>query len=156
KELRSCEGHRERVTTVAFAPDGRTLATGGLEEGSAIRLWEVATGQERRQLRGHQNWIYHLAFSPDGRLLGSGSRVAPALVWDLTGPFRDGHFQPRPLSPPELERCWADLAASDGGKAYQAVRSLAGAPQAVAFLRDRLRPGPAADARQIAALIRDL
>src|SRR5437867_1897110 len=39
------------VFSVAFAPDGRTLATSGYD--AAVRLWDVRTGREVRQLLGH-------------------------------------------------------------------------------------------------------
>ena len=49
----------------------RMLAVGGLED--SIRLWEVVSGQVRREFRGHRAKVSCLAFSGDGRLLASGS-----------------------------------------------------------------------------------
>jgi len=40
------------VQSLAFAPDGKTLASGGLDD--TIRLWEVRTGQERRVIGGQR------------------------------------------------------------------------------------------------------
>ncbi len=40
------------MASVAFSPDGRTLATGS--EDKTARLWEVATGKEIATLRGHE------------------------------------------------------------------------------------------------------
>jgi WD40 repeat protein len=68
---------------LAFAPDGRTLATsqsywrrsgGGrpLRE-RLIRLTDVATGEERGELRGHGDFVAALTYSPDGRLLAAAS-----------------------------------------------------------------------------------
>jgi RNA polymerase sigma factor (sigma-70 family) len=155
KELRRCEGLDEAVDAVAFSPDGKTLATGGRDH--VVRLWEVATARERRRLQGHQGHIGSVSFSPDGRLLASGSDDKTALVWDLTGRFRGGRLLPRPLSRRGLEACWADLASADGTVSYRAVVALAGAPgQAEAFLKERLRPPPAAEPRRVAALLAGL
>jgi WD40 repeat protein len=154
KEIRRCEGYDERVHAVTFSPDGRTLATCGGTE-NVIRLWEVATGLERRQFRGHRGYVHALTFSPDGQLLGSGSTDTTALVWDVTGSFRDGRFQPSRLAEKEREDRWADLTSTDAGKAYRAIQSFA-ADESVPFLRERLRLPLPADPKQLAALIRDL
>jgi WD40 repeat protein len=79
---------------VAFSPDGRTLATSGRRRqehrqdpepaGRVIRLWEIATGRERRVLRGHLDQVHALALFPDGRTLASASGDSTILVWDLT------------------------------------------------------------------------
>jgi WD40 repeat protein len=41
------------VPSIAFSPDGHTLATASEDE--TARLWEVATGKEIAVLRGHEN-----------------------------------------------------------------------------------------------------
>ncbi|HTK76608.1 MAG TPA: serine/threonine-protein kinase, partial [Gemmataceae bacterium] len=61
-------GHRDRVTSVAFAPDGKTLASG--DASGTLRLWHVATGQELFVLEDRRRLsISSVAFSPDGRVL---------------------------------------------------------------------------------------
>ena len=91
----SLDGHREAVVAVAFAPDGRTLAT-SCRDGKA-RLWDVAAGTERRALLSHAGPAGPLVFLPDGRSLhhGRGRRVDPPL-----GPGR----RP-PAGPPTPRAC---------------------------------------------------
>jgi dipeptidyl aminopeptidase/acylaminoacyl peptidase len=135
---------------LCFSPDGRTLATGATGEGH-LRLWEVATGQERRRLEGHQGSVDAIAFSRDGRILVTGGGETAALVWDLRP------AAPTPLTADALKGAWADLASTDAAKAYQAVQHLATAPgQGVPFLREALPPVPPADEKRIARLIADL
>ena len=58
------------MNAVAVSPDGATLAT----TGRMIKLWDVATGQERPTPRaGHGGSVESVAFSPDGTTLATGS-----------------------------------------------------------------------------------
>jgi hypothetical protein len=67
------------VTTAAFAPDGRTLVTGG---GPLLRFWDVATRQERHAAPLMRS-VLQSAVSPDGR------RVAVAQFLTETAQVRD-------------------------------------------------------------------
>ena len=69
------------VVSVAFSPDGQTLASGN--SGRTIRLWDVQTGAEKRKLTGHTYAIYSVAFSPDGQTLASGSSDDTIRLWDV-------------------------------------------------------------------------
>jgi WD40 repeat protein len=71
-------GHAGPVLSVAFSPDGKTLASGGSD--GKIKLWDPVTGQERATLEGDTDAVFSLAFRPDGRMLASGS-VGVVMLW---------------------------------------------------------------------------
>ena len=79
--VRTLAGHTDVVRSVAFSPDGRTLASGSWD--NTIKLWEVATGREARSLAGHTGDACSVAFSPDGRTLASGSSDNTIKLWDV-------------------------------------------------------------------------
>jgi RNA polymerase sigma factor (sigma-70 family) len=68
KLLHRLDGHEPGLCAAAFAPDGKTLAT-GTDEG-AVRLWDLSAGKEVRRLKARG--ANTLAFSPDGKRLACG------------------------------------------------------------------------------------
>jgi WD40 repeat protein len=70
KERFVLQGHEQTVYCVAFGPDGKTLASGGLDR-RAI-LWDLASGKKRATL-AHSGFVYGLAFAPGGKILATGS-----------------------------------------------------------------------------------
>lgn len=79
KLLRTLEGHMSAVTSLAFDPQGRTLASGGFDK--IVRLWEPHTGKPLRTLKGHSGSVEALACSPDGVLLASKSGDHTVRLW---------------------------------------------------------------------------
>jgi WD40 repeat protein len=64
------EGHQAGLETVAFSPDGKTLATAA--DDGTIRFWEAGSGKHLRQLVGQESDVRSLALSPDGKTLAAG------------------------------------------------------------------------------------
>jgi WD40 repeat protein/transcriptional regulator with XRE-family HTH domain len=73
------QAHTDVVSTLAFSPDGSTLASGSWD--GTLKLWNLPSGALLWRGR-HTNTISCLAFSPDGRLLASSGRDAAVQFWD--------------------------------------------------------------------------
>jgi WD40 repeat protein/serine/threonine protein kinase len=73
------EGHEGIVLDVAFAGDGKLLATVGVDR--SLRVWD-RQGRLQRTLRGHLNEINSVSFSGDGRAILTVASDNAARVWD--------------------------------------------------------------------------
>jgi WD40 repeat protein/MinD-like ATPase involved in chromosome partitioning or flagellar assembly len=80
-------GFNDAVVSVAFGPDGRTLATGS---GLTVSMWDISDPTRPRQvgapIAGHYAFVTAVAFSPNGRTLASSSADNTVLLWDVTDP----------------------------------------------------------------------
>ena len=76
RELKTFRGHSHGVWTVAYAPDGQTLASGGVDR--YVRLWDIETGRLLRSLRGHTADIRALSSCRTVGRSPPGVRIGPS------------------------------------------------------------------------------
>jgi len=105
-ETRQMHGHRCPVHTLAFSPDGRTLASGSKAHPSSfdpddpprtrdnsVRLWDVNSGKERLPPRRHAYPIERVLFAPDGKTFVSLEERGRLFLWDAaTGKLRESFY----------------------------------------------------------------
>src|SRR5438067_1359711 len=75
------EGGPFRVASLAFSPDGKTLASASYDK--TVILWAIKPGWPKTTLSGHTRPVYCIAFSPDGKTLASGSEDKTIKLWDV-------------------------------------------------------------------------
>jgi hypothetical protein len=140
--------------SLAFAPDGRTVAAGCPD--GAVRLFDLRTGREQAPLAGQGSPIIALHWAPDGKRLRSCDTDGHIVGWWAKS-ARAWKPAPGPLSGAALQELWDTLGGDDPRDLFGCREVLAAAPdQALPFLRKRLAPVPKGDAERIERLIEDV
>ena len=78
-EVALLSGHQGDVLAIAYALNGKMLASAGRDE--TVRLWNPQTGESLATLTGHDGLVTGVAFSSDGKQLVSGSGDATVCLW---------------------------------------------------------------------------
>jgi WD40 repeat protein len=100
KIVKTYEGHKHYVWSIALSADGKQLYSAGgafKKDGKpvdkdnkptdspdwSIRVWDVESGKEIKKFEGHTGLIQSVALSPSGNLLVSSSDDLTLRVWDV-------------------------------------------------------------------------
>jgi WD40 repeat protein len=97
--------HEGAATCLAFSPDGRLVATGGMD--GTARLWEVETGRPHGSSLWHPGRLFEVAFAPDGSLLATLDESGTVRLWQTA--------VPTPRGKPALEVAAYGFAFGPGG-----------------------------------------
>jgi eukaryotic-like serine/threonine-protein kinase len=73
-------GHSNVVNAVAWSPDGKRIASGGVD--GTVQVWDAAKGGNLFTYHGHFDEVFAVAWSPDGKRIASSSADKTVQVWD--------------------------------------------------------------------------
>jgi WD40 repeat protein/serine/threonine protein kinase len=71
--------HGGTISSLAFSPDGRTLATASMDH--SVRLWDFEKREPLAAIQGHLSEVFALAFTPDGQTIVTGAKDGDVKLW---------------------------------------------------------------------------
>jgi hypothetical protein len=142
EEVASLKGHTDSIWTLAFAPDGKTVAT--CSRDGTVKLWNLTVKTETATLKGHLGQVTAVAFAPDGNLLATAANDGNIRLWRAT-PFSetDAPGQWRAANPVEINPKEQGLVKLQLGMACLRQSSMKRAAADLSLAVDLLPPGTA-------------
>jgi WD40 repeat protein len=85
KEVVNVRPDQVQTTSLAWSPDGKLIATGGMDQ--VLKIYDATSGKELAALKDHKSAIQVVRFSPDGRWIATGAQNdADIRLWPLVTP----------------------------------------------------------------------
>ncbi|MEV4717112.1 WD40 repeat domain-containing protein [Micromonospora noduli] len=80
-ETRAWQGHQDRISSLALAPDGRWFASSGHD--ALVRVWDTGTGAPLATCTGHTKWVNAVAVSSAARWFASSDDEGVIRLWRM-------------------------------------------------------------------------
>lgn len=84
-------GHTGKTWDIDFAPDGRLLASGSVD--NTLRLWQTRQPGLLRTMEGHPFPILTVSFAPNGLSIATGSDDGLIRIWQVSNGNLQGTFE---------------------------------------------------------------
>ena len=78
--VKTFSGHSDMVWAIAFAPDGKLLASASRDR--TVKLWDTESRKEIKTLTGHGGPVITVTVSHDGKILACGSDDKLVKLWN--------------------------------------------------------------------------
>jgi Tol biopolymer transport system component len=115
--------HTDRVTSIAWSPDGKSVASGGLD--ASVKLWAAENGKGLTTISSLGGAVHTMAFAPNSRMLavGTSSQKGTALSGEIRL-YRVSNGKLNAVMKREPGAAISQLAFSPDGKTLAAVETL--------------------------------
>ncbi len=89
--------HAGGVSSLAFSPDGKRIATAGAD--GAVKIWEVESAKLQTTIEAHKGGVHAVAFAPDGESIVSAGADKVFKIWKISNPEKPAFTSPEHRGP---------------------------------------------------------